>query len=114
MPYPATGLQMQRQQLVDSKRNAAGQVVAQKINHRLFKFNNLKWKHLTAAQWRSILVEIEKFEGVVTYWDVITGTTVSKRVYWGDATEEIYKINKDTGEVLEYINCSCNLIDMGY
>lgn len=114
LPYPATGLQMQRQQLVDSKRNAAGQVVAQKINRRLFKFNNLKWKHLTAAQWRSILVEIEKFEGTVTYWDVITGKKVSKKVYWGDATEEIFKINKDTGEVLEYINCSCNLIDMGY
>lgn len=114
LPYPATGLQVQRQQLVDSKRNAAGEVVAQKINRRLFKFNNLKWAHLTADQWRDILVEIEKFEGELSFWDVMTGQIITKKVYWGDCSEDIFKINPKTGEILEYTNCTCNLIDMGY
>lgn len=114
LPMPATGLTMQRQQFVDSARNALGQVVAQKINRRIFKFDSLEWKHLTASEWRSILVEIEKFEGTLRYWDNLSGTFKTMRVYWGDASEEIFKIDPTTGEVLEYINCKCNLIDMGY
>ena len=114
LPYPATGLSVQRQQFVDSARNAQGQVVAQKINRRILKFEPVIWKHLTASEWRAILTEIEKFEGELYFWDNLTGTFVTRKVYWGDASEEIFKINKDTGEVLEYINCRCNIIDMGY
>jgi len=78
------------------------------------KFEPVIWKHLTASEWRAILTEIEKFEGELYFWDNLTGTFVTRKVYWGDASEEIFKINKDTGEVLEYINCRCNIIDMGY
>jgi hypothetical protein len=114
LPYPSRGLTMQRQQLVDSTRNAKGQVVAQKINRRLFKFDALEWKHLTASQWRAIQQEIDKFEGTLEYWDNPSGTFKTRRVYWGDEDSEIWKINPQTGEVLEYVNCKCNLIDMGY
>lgn len=114
LPYPAVGLKMERQQLVDSGRNANGEIIAQRINRRLWKFSGLEWKHLTASQWREILIEIEKFEGTLTFWNNLTGTFETKKVYWGDTSEEIWKINKATGEVLEYINCKCNIIDMGY
>lgn len=114
LPYPSTGLKMNRQQFVDSARNANGQVVAQKINRRILKFDSLRWAHLTASEWRAILQEIEKFEGVLEFWNNLTGQFETIRVYWGDASEEIFKINPATGEVLEYINCSCNIIDMGY
>ena len=114
LPYPATGIVVQRSQFVDSTRNALGQVIAQKINRRIIKFDSLEWKHLTASEWRSILIEIEKFEGRLEYWDNLSGTFKSIKVYWGDASEEVFKIDPDTGEVLEYINCKCNIIDMGY
>lgn len=114
LPYPAYGINVKRQQFVDSSRNALGQVVAQKINRRILKFESLQWKHLTASEWRAILIEIEKFEGTLEYWENLTGTFVTRKVYWGDAEEEIHKINPKTGEVLEYINCKCNIIDMGY
>lgn len=114
LPYPSRGLTVQRQQLVDSARNAQGQVVAQKINRRINKINNLEWKHLTASEWRAIQVEIEKFEGTLEYWDNLSGSFKSIRVYWGDEESEIWKINPSTGEVLEYVNCKCNIIDMGY
>lgn len=114
LPTPSTGLQVQRQQLVDSARNAQGQVVAQKINRRIIKLNQLKWNWLPADVWRTILIEIEKFEGSLYYWDNLAGAFKTLRVYWGDSSEEIFKINPDTGEVLEYVNCSCNIIDMGY
>lgn len=114
LPVPATGLTVKRQQFVDSARNAQGQVVAQKINRRIVKFDNLVWKHLTATEWSAILQEIEKFEGTLTFWDALSKSFITRRVYWGDAEEEVFKINPTTGEILEYINCSCNLIDMGY
>jgi hypothetical protein len=114
LPYPSTGLVVQRQQFVDSARNAKGEVVAQKINRRILKFDNLMWKHLTASEWRTILQEIEKFKGTLYFWDALTGTFVNREVYWGDASEEVFKINKSTGAVLEYINCKCNIVDMGY
>lgn len=114
LPYPALGLTLQRQQLVDSARNANGEVVAQKINRRLSKFDSLEWKHLTAAEWRAIQTEIDKFEGDLTFWDNPSASFKTIKVYWGDESSEIYKINPATGEVLEYINCKCNLIDMGY
>lgn len=114
LPYPAYGLTQPRQQFVDNARNALGQMVGQKINRRIIKFDNLVWKHLTASEWRAIQTEIEKFEGTLEYWDNLSGTFKTIRVYWGDEEAEIFKIDPSTGEVLEYINCKCNLIDMGY
>lgn len=113
LPYPAIGLSLQRQQFVDSARNGKGEVIAQKINRRINKLEGLEWKHLTASQWRAIQIEIEKFEGTLEFWDNLSGTFKTIKVYWGDEESEIYKINPLTGEVLEYINCKANLIDMG-
>lgn len=114
VPYPARGITIQRQQFVDSSRNALGQVVAQKVNRRINKINGLEWKHLTASEWRTIQKEIEKFEGMLEYWDNLSGTFKTIKVYWGDEESEVWKIDKTTGEVLEYVNCKCNIIDMGY
>lgn len=114
LPYPAVGLIFERQQLVDSKRNALGQVVAQKINRRQMKFSSLEWKHLTAAEWRRIQHEIDKFEGTLRYWDNPSGGFINRKVYWGDESAEVWKINPTTGEILEFANCKCNLVDMGY
>jgi len=114
LPVPSTGLKMKRTQFVDSARNALGQVVAQKINRRILKFDAVVWKHLTADEWRTILTEIEKFEGEIYFFNNLSGQFETMRVYWGDATETVFKINSETGEVLEYLDCTCNIIDMGY
>lgn len=114
LPYPFKGVVLQRQQLVDSARNALGEVVAQRINRRLDKFSALEWPHLKASEWRTIQIEIEKFEGTLEYWDNYSGGFVTRKVYWGDEQATVFKIDKTTGEVLEYINCKCNIIDMGY
>ena len=114
LPYPSTGLSITRQQYVDSGRNALGQVVGQKINRRITKLDSLVWKHLTASEWRAIQKEIDKFEGTLEYWDNPSGTFKTIKVYWGDESSEVYKIDQNTGEILEFINCKCNIIDMGY
>lgn len=114
LPYPKRGINIQRQQLVDSKRNALGEVVAQVINRRINKWDSVEWAHLTASEWRAIQTEIDKFTGTLTIWDNPSGTFKDIDVYWGDESAEIWKINPSTGEVLEYANCKCNIIDMGF
>jgi hypothetical protein len=113
LPVPSRGLQFKRTQFVDSARNANGVVVAQKINRRIYKFENLVWKYLDAATWRLILNEIEKFNGELYFFNNLSGQFETIQVYWGDASEEIHKIDPETGEVLEYLNCTCNIIDIG-
>ena len=113
LPAPDKGLKVQRQQLVDSGRNARGQVVAQKINRRLIKIDSLQWSYLTASQWGAILKEIEKFEGTLKFWDARTEGFLTLKVYWGDAEDEPDQVTP-SGKILTYKNCKCNIIDMGY
>lgn len=113
LPNPSYGLTIDGEQLVDSARNALGQVVAQKINRRLVKLNNLKWNYLTADEWQTILTEIEKFQGTLTYYDPLTGSKITREVYWGNSSAQPNTIDA-SGNITSFINCSCNLIDMGY
>lgn len=113
LPAPDKGLRIQRQQLVDSGRNAKGQVIAQKINRRLLKVDSLQWSYLTATQWGSILKEIEKFEGTVKIWDARTNGFLTFKIYWGDAEESPFEVD-ESGRILSYTDCKCNVIDMGY
>ncbi len=114
LPYPKRGLSILRSQFVDSKRNALGQVVGQKINRRINKWDAVEWGHLTASQWRVIQTEVEKFEGILTVWDNLSASFKDFKVYWGDESAEVWKINPATGEHLEYANCKVNIVDMGY
>ena len=114
IPYPARGLTKSRQQLVDSKRNAKGEVVAQKINRRLTKVNNLEWKFLKASDWRTIQQLVDEFEVTVRFWDNPSNAFVERKMYWGNEDALVHKIDPVTGEELEYRNCKVNLIDMGY
>ena len=113
LPAPDVGMKIVRSQLVDSGRNAKGQVVAQKINRRLLKLDALEWSYLTATQWHTIVNEVNKFTGTVKVYDAATRGFVTFKVYWGDSTEEPYTVDK-SGNILTYRNCKCNIIDMGY
>lgn len=113
MPAPNNTMTIVRQQLVDSARNAKGEVVGTKINRRMLKLDSLEWSFLTAAQWHSILAEIEKFEGTLKFYDELTQTFTTRKVYWGDATEAPLEYDA-SGKVLRYKSCKCNIIDMGY
>lgn len=113
LPAPDQGLTIIRSQLVDSGRNASGKVVAQKINRRQLKVDGLQWSYLTAAQWHTILTEIQKFTGTVKIWDARTKGFISFKAYWGDSSEEPFHV-KPSGEIIDFKNCKCNVIDMGY
>jgi hypothetical protein len=113
VPTPARGLTYQGQQLVDSARNANGVVVAQKINRRLIKLDNLEWKYLTDDQWHEILVAINGFVGYVEFYDPVSQHRKRMKFYWGDYEATPFMTDPEHGTVKTWINCKCNIIDMG-
>ncbi len=112
LPFPKYLTEVERQQLSDDTRNAKGVVIASKVNRRQVKIK-LTWPHLTAREWADILEYIEDFIGDVSFYDPLHNRIVTRRMYWGNSTETIFKLSSDKSQVEEYINCTCNLIDCG-
>jgi hypothetical protein len=119
---PAIGYTEQSEQLVKSTRNAKGQVIAQKINRRLNKFENLYWPYMSRVNLTELKKEIAKFECNLSYWDDEADAWVTRRYYWGDfeATPCEWETVRITGtdqyckRPIWYKDVKCNLIDMGY
>lgn len=111
LPSPAPRVKYEGQQLVNSARNALGQVTAQKINRRQVKIG-LSWNALTPEQWKTIRGCIEKFSGMVKYYDELEGAFITRKMYWGDYSSEVYWSDKN-GKPKLFVSCSCSLIDMG-
>ena len=119
---PAIGYQEKSEQLVKSTRNAKGQVVAQKINRRINKFENLYWPYMSRVNLTELKKEIAKFECNLSYWDDEADQWVTRKYYWGDfeATPCEWETVRITGtdqyfkRPIWYKDVKCNLIDMGY
>ena len=99
------------QQLVDSARNANGEVVAQKINRRQVKLN-LSWNVVYPDELKTILDCIEEFSGDVRYYDPKTGGFITRKMYWGDYKVSTYWTTKE-GKPIFLTGLSASLIDMG-
>lgn len=119
---PAIGYTEQSEQLVKSTRNAKGQVIAQKVNRRLNKFENLYWPYMSRVNVNWLKKEIAKFECNLSYWDDELEQFITRRYYWGDfeATPCEWETVRITGtdqyfkRPIWYKDVKCNLIDMGY
>jgi hypothetical protein len=116
---PAIGYTEQSEQLVRSTRNAKGQVVAQKINRRLNKFDNLYWPYLSRISVNWLKQQIAKFDCNISYWDDETETFRTRSFYWGDfeATPCEWETVRLSGTEFSfkrpiwYKDVKCNLID---
>lgn len=98
--------------VVNSGRNANGVVVGQRIGRDQYKFDNLEWSWLSAAQWSAILNSLSGFFVNVTFNDPVTNDLKTVRMYPGDRTAEPYWVDED-GKPTWYRNCKVNLIDTG-
>ncbi len=99
------------QQLVDSQRNANGEVVAQKINRRQVKLT-LEWKVIYPNELKKILELIETFSGDVTYYDPKEGGFITRKMYWGDYSVSTYWVSEN-GAPKMFTGLKTSLIDMG-
>jgi len=112
-PAPARGLGFEIETTVTAGRNASNQFVGQKVGRDQQKVNDLSWPHLSATVWAELLQEFEKFELTVTYPDMVNNVWKTVKMYPGNRTATPFKVSNETGLPTEYINCKCNIVDMG-
>jgi len=112
-PAPARGLGFEIETTVTAGRNASNQFVGQKVGRDQQKIPDLTWPHLTAEVWASMLQELEKFELTVTYPDMVHNAWKTIKMYPGNRTATVFKVDPTTGLPSEYINCKCSIVDMG-
>ena len=113
LPTPDGGLNIAGSEGVDATRNAKFEMIAQKItDRRIVKFDSLTWSNISPEDWRKIKNEIDKFEGILKFWDNTAGAFRYIKIYWGDDKAEVLRYDSE-GKITAYKKCSCNIIDMG-
>lgn len=112
-PQPRRGLELMTATIVDSARNANGVVTGQVVGRQQQKINNLEWGVLDAETWAAILQEFDDFYVTVSYPDMVHNRWTTRKMYPGDRTATVLRVDDDTGLPRTYVNCKVNLIDVG-
>lgn len=113
IPYPSEGLELIVSTLVDSGRNARGEVVGQRVGRDNYKCNSLQWNWLDAKTWSMILKEFENFFVICRIPDMVNNDWIELKMYPGDRSAKPYWLDKKTGLPSHYQNCKVNIIDCG-
>lgn len=111
-PSPKRYPEMIVSTLVNSGRNAFGEVVGQKVGRDQYKMNNMVWPHLDAETWSAMLQEFENFYVIAKIPDMVHNRWLEIKMYPGDRSAQPFKFGED-GLPTEYINCKVNIIDCG-
>lgn len=113
---PQVGYLEENEQLVKGTRNTNGQTIAQPINRRLNKFNNLCFPFLSLEDYNWLKNRVANFEVLLTYYDTDSLDVIVRRFYFGNLSgepcewENYQSIQKPT----KFKNVKVNIIDMGY
>lgn len=114
LPIPKRGLNYIITTTVDSARNSEAQVAGSKVGRDQIKLDSLEWAYLDAKVWARVLRELKKFKVLIRYYDPVEEKWMSRYMYPGDRSFKPNKIDRKTGIPINYIDCKCNLTDMGY
>ena len=111
-PYPSVGMELIVATMVDSARNANGEVVGQKIGRDIYKVNSLQWNWLSAETWSMMLKEFDKFYVTAMIPDMVNNSWITIKMYPSDRSAKPYWIGHD-GKPTWYTECKVNIIDCG-
>lgn len=113
---PSKGYLEENEQLVEGTRNANGQSIAQPINRRINKFNNLVFPLLSLEDYNWLKKKVAKFEVLLTYFDSDEMDVIVRRFYFGNLTGTPTKWEnyQSVQKPIEYKDVKVNIIDMGY
>lgn len=101
--------------IVDSGRNVEGVVIGAVIRDGVSKVS-LSWNFISAENWASIMEKFNMAQGGSFYNDVTffcqdTNSWVTRQMYVGDRTADIFLRNKD-GSIRGYTGASLSLIEV--
>ena len=114
-PEPSS-YQVQTATLVDSARNVQGKMVGSVIRDDVTKIE-LSWKYLTVDQWANILRCFDSKRGgafinQVTYYEPMDKDWNTKEMYVNDRPSPMWRRNPETGDVMGWVDCKLNLIEV--
>ena len=113
---PQVGYLEENEQLVKGTRNTRGQTIAQPINRRINKFNNIVFPELSLIDYNWLKNKVANFEVLLTYYDSDELDVIVRRFYFGNLSgtpvewENYQGVQKPT----KYRDVKVNIIDMGY
>lgn len=101
--------------IVDSGRNVEGYVIGAVIRDGVSKID-LSWNFISAEDWASIMAKFNRSQGGefynnVTFFLQDTNSWVTKEMYVGDRSAQIFLRNKD-GSIKGYQGASLALIEV--
>lgn len=118
-PVPSyNSLSQSSSSLVNSARTAGGAVIGTRVGKRNLSKLSLSWSVLTASQWASIQEAIRGATDsnilfYVRYFDMERNAFIIRRMYAGDRSAQPLKLDKETGAVTLWQDCTVNLVDAG-
>lgn len=114
---PSVGYLEKSEQLVEGTRNVRAQTIAQPINRRIKKFDNLVFPTLTLEDYNWLQKKVANFEVLLTYFNTEKMSVTVDRFYFGDmeGTPSKWDNNfKPVQKPIEFKDVKVNIIDMGY
>ncbi len=110
VPAPVRGLLINRIPQIKKMTNATGQIIAQQINRKTIVFQNLEWLYLKREEWETILAELSKVFGTITFFDTETSKYLKLAVMFEDIKEVPYLYDEEN-KIITYSSCSCTVTD---
>lgn len=114
---PSIGYLEENEQLVNGTRNTNGKSIAQLVNRRINKFNNIVFPILPLEDVNWLKKKVANFEVLLTYFDSEVNDVIVRRFYFGNLTCTPSKWDnsyKPVQKPIEYKDVKVNIIDMGY
>ena len=101
--------------IVDSARNSEGVMVGNTIREDVAKVS-MSWRFITVANWANILKKFDSQHGGsftqnVTFFNQVTGTWVTRKMYISDRNAKIFK-RDENGDIIGYTGAKLSLIEV--
>lgn len=101
--------------IVDSARNSEGVMVGNTIREDVAKVS-MSWRFITVANWANILKKFDSQHGGsfiqnVTFFNQVTGTWVTRKMYISDRSAKIFK-RDENGDIIGYTGAKLSLIEV--
>lgn len=113
IPFPAYGTSQGLYTTLKSARNAKNVLTGQKVGRDQYKIDNVVFPVLSASDWAWLLSLGDDYYVTVRFFAMDKNCFATTRMYVGDRTAEVLRLDENTGAVLLWKNCQMNLIDVG-
>ena len=113
IPFPKYGVSEGLYTTLNSARNSNNVLKGQRVGRDQYKLDNVVFPVLSASDWAWLLTQTKNYYVTVRFFAMDKNCFATTKMYVGDRSAEVLKIDPTTGAVTYWQNCQMNLIDVG-